>query len=46
MTSKRVSSALAFAEFGYDPRSSVDEAVRAMVAGLIAEGRLPAARGS
>jgi len=38
---KRVSSARARAELGYDPRASVDEAVRAMVAGYVASGKLP-----
>ena len=38
---KRTSNARARAELGYDPSASVDEAVRAMIAGFVADGRLP-----
>jgi len=41
---KRATSARARAELGYDPRASVDEAVRAMVDGFLAAGQLPARR--
>ena len=37
---KRVSSALARTELGYDPRSSVDDAVREMVDGFVAAGQV------
>ena len=41
---KRASSALARAELGYSPQIPVDDAVRAMIAAFIDEGRLPGAR--
>jgi nucleoside-diphosphate-sugar epimerase len=41
---KRASSALARAELGYAPTTPVDDAIRAMVAGFIDEGRLPGVR--
>jgi dihydroflavonol-4-reductase len=41
---KRAASARARAEIGYDPRASVDDAVRAMVDGFVAAGALPGRR--
>ena len=41
---KRTTIARARAELGYDPRGSVDDAVRAMVDGFVAAGELPARR--
>ena len=41
---KRATSTHARTELGYDPRASVDDAVRAMVDGFIAAGQLPGCR--
>jgi nucleoside-diphosphate-sugar epimerase len=41
---KRATSTRARTELGYDPRASVDDAVRAMVDGFIAAGQLPGCR--
>lgn len=41
---KRAVSSLARAELGYDPRASLDDAVRAMVEGYVAAGELPERR--
>jgi nucleoside-diphosphate-sugar epimerase len=43
---KHVSSALARAELGYDPRSPVDDAVREMVDGFVAAGQVAPRRRS
>lgn len=41
---KRAMSARARAELGYDPRASLDDAIRAMVEGYVADGALPERR--
>jgi nucleoside-diphosphate-sugar epimerase len=41
---KRADSARARAELGYEPRASVDDAIRAMVEGFVAAGQIPERR--